>query len=69
MSRHHSSSAYGFSIRYLGRNDYRLSWAVDYYYPTSPLRFPRRFYRNTDKRGAARFARKHNVAMPERPSP
>lgn len=58
-------SAYGHAIRYIGPDHYRLSWTVDYYYPDSRLRFPRTTRRDTDADGAARFAKKWGVTVPE----
>ena len=66
MSRYHSTGATGFSCRktsYPG--EYIISWTVDYYYPDSQLRYPRRFRRDTDKKGAVRFCRKHNIKLCE----
>ena len=60
-------SAYGHYIRHLGYDWYKIGWAVDYHYQTSRLRFPRRFERNTDERGAARFAKRHGLEVPRNP--
>lgn len=65
MSRHRSSGSTGHSIENLHHpDDWRLSWVVDFYYPGTRLRFPRRFYRDTDEAGARRFAKKHGIVMP-----
>lgn len=58
-------SSYGHHIQKIGPDHYRLSWTVDFHYPTSRLRFPRQFRRDTDKVGALRFAKKWNRKMPE----
>jgi hypothetical protein len=56
--------ASNFRLRFITRGHWRMSWTVDYYYADSTLRWPRRFKRDTDDAGAARFARKHNLEMP-----
>lgn len=61
MSRHHPSSAHGQAIRRIGHDHYRMSWVVDYHYPTSSLRFPRSFSRDTDRAGAERFVKRHKL--------
>lgn len=63
MSRYNSSSSYGQRIEKFSRDDYRISWVVDFYYSGSRLRFPRRFSRDTDERGARRFARKWKLTF------
>jgi hypothetical protein len=62
MSRHRSSSAYSHGISKLGDDWFRISWTVDFYYPDSRLRHPRRFSRHTDLAGAKRFKKKWSVA-------
>lgn len=47
------------------RGDYLISWVVDYYYPSSRLRYPRGFRRWTDRKGAERFCKKWGINMPE----
>jgi hypothetical protein len=69
VSRHRSSGAKGFAIKHLGGDDYRLSWVVDRYYPTSRLRHPRGCHRDTDEAGARRFAKKHGLEMPQVKAP
>ena len=58
-------SAYGFRVREIGPDHYRLSWTVDFHYPTSRLRHSRGYTRDTDKKGAERFAKKHGVSIKE----
>jgi|GEM_PF-2357214 len=64
MSRHRSAGSKEHHIRLLGGDDYRLLWTVDHYYTGVRQRFPRSCYRDTDRKGAARFAKKWNVPMP-----
>ncbi len=42
---------------------YLISWTVDYYYSGSRLRFPRKFSRWTDERGAKRFMKRWGVEL------
>ena len=63
MSRHRPGKSYSHRIRYQW-GEYELSWTVDFYYPSSRLRFPRRVKRWTDYNGAERFAKKHGVDIP-----
>lgn len=42
---------------------FRLSWTVDFYYPDSRLRHPRSFSRDTDERGAKRFAHRWGLEI------
>ncbi len=58
MSRYRSSGSHGQHIRKAGEDWFVISWTVDFYYPTSRLRFPRTFRRNTDLAGAKRFAKR-----------
>jgi len=64
MSRHRSAGSKEHHIRLLGGDDYRLLWTVDHYYTGVRQRFPRSCYRDTDRKGAARFAKKWHVPMP-----
>ena len=61
MGRYSKSNAYSFNIKKIDIETYILSWIVDYYYSNSRLRFPRRFSRVTNRRGAIKFSKKHNV--------
>ena len=61
MSRFSSKIAYHFRLRYIFSDTYKISWAVDYYYHGSMLRYPRAFSRITDEKGAKRFNKKHNL--------
>ena len=63
MSRFNSSGAYNFCCRALSDGDYRISWTVDYYYDGYRLRYPRRFSRITDNKGASRFCKNHNIEI------
>ncbi len=65
MGRFHGANSHGFRCHRDGQ-DYDISWAVDYYYPTSNLRYPRSFRRWTDEKGAKRFCKKHGLEMPPR---
>ena len=62
-------SSYGHGIRRVGPDHYRLFWTVDFKYPSSRLRFPRVFTRDTDKRGAERFAKRWKRDMPKQETP
>lgn len=53
-------------IRY-GTDDYRLVWFYDVKYKGSRLRFERKVQRDTDRKGAERFAKKWGVPMPKDP--
>ena len=57
--------AYGHDIQWIADDHYRLSWAIDRKYPSSRLRFPTSFSRDTDEKGARRFARKWGLDVPE----
>lgn len=67
MSRYSSSGSYGHKIQNLGHGDYRLFWMVDRYYTGTRGRFPRRCQRDTDLKGAQRFAKRWKVKIPETP--
>ncbi len=57
-------SSYGHRVRKIGPDHYRLSWVVDRKYPSSRLRHPRSHSRDTDKAGAARFAKRWGLGFP-----
>ena len=57
------AGGYGHRIYRLGENDYRISWTYDTKY--ARLRYPRRVSRDTDRKGAERFAKRWNVEMPQ----
>lgn len=63
MGRHGKGSARGFRVRWIGPDHYRMTWTVDRYYKGSMLRFPTGFHRDTDRRGAELFARKHEISI------
>ena len=65
-NRYNSTGATRFSCRSLSDGDYKISWVVDYYYPDSRLRYPRKFSRITDMDGARRFCKRHNLNIPLR---
>jgi hypothetical protein len=58
MGRHRSSGSNGQRCRKIEHDLYEISWVVDFYYPTSRLRFPRTFRRHTDEKGARKFCKK-----------
>lgn len=67
MSRYSREHSYGYTMKRLSgwmRGDFEISWVVDFYYPSSRLRFPRRFRRITDERGAKKFCEKHSILWP-----
>lgn len=57
-------SGYGHRVRKVAYDHYRVSWTVDFYYPDSRLRHPRSFSRDTDAKGAERFAKKWKLGWP-----
>lgn len=61
MGRFSPSTSTGHRIRRIGSDWYRLSWTVDFYYPTSRLRHPRGFHRDTDEAGG------YCLSFPNRP--
>ena len=61
MGRYSTSTGYSFKCRKIDSGIYRISWVVDYYYANSRLRYPRRFSRDTDQRGAERFCKLHGI--------
>jgi hypothetical protein len=64
MGRFSKSHAHGFSLKRMGPDHWRMFWTVDFYYPTSRLRHPRGFSRDTNDAGALRFAKMHGLAAP-----
>lgn len=69
MSRHRSSSSTGHRCIRTPYGDFEISWTVDFYYPGSRLRYPRRFRRLTNERGARRFCTRWRIALPEAVTP
>lgn len=65
MSRFRSSGSYGFHLRKLGEDHYRMSWTYDRYYAGDRLRYPQLRSRDTDLTGAKRFAKRHKLTLPE----
>lgn len=62
-------SAYGHRIQHIGPDHFRLYWAVDHKHVGSRLRHPRVARRDTDRKGAERFAKRHGVSMPAETQP
>ena len=58
-----STSSYGHKIVLLG-GGYWLWWKSDRFYVSSRLRYPHSYSRETDEKGALRFAKKWKIAMP-----
>ena len=65
VSRFRSSGSNGHRIVKLCFDTWRISWLVDRYYSRSRLRHPCRYRRETDERGARRFAKRWKIAFPE----
>jgi hypothetical protein len=69
MSRHRSSGSYGHTIKATShRDEFVIAWTVDRYYAGSRLRHPDRKQRDTDRKGAEKFAKKWGVPMPAEPT-
>jgi len=67
MGRYSSGGSYNHSCGALRQWDtFMISWTVDYYYEGSRLRYPRRFTRITDGKGARRFCKHWDIPFPER---
>ncbi len=64
MSRHRPQTSIEHTVKYLRDGSYEIGWVVDRYYAGHRQRFPTRYSRVTDKRGAERFCRKHDCEMP-----
>lgn len=66
MSRHSGrTSSYGHRIKFERKDEYVISWTTDRYYSGSRLRHPLGHSRDTNRKGALRFAKKWNLKMPE----
>ncbi len=67
MSRHSNSGSTSHFICQHGPDNFRISWVVDRYYKDCRQRFPTQYNRDTDLKGAIRFARKWEVTrgLPE----
>lgn len=64
MSRYRPAPAYDFAIRPFFGGDFEISWTYDRYYTGSRLRHPQSRSRITNRKGAERFCRKHDLEMP-----
>lgn len=64
MSRYRSQSSYQHSVQSIGFGCFRLSWVVDRYIKGSRLRWPTTYGRDTNRAGAERFCKRHQVSMP-----
>jgi hypothetical protein len=62
--RYNTQGSYNHRVIWQG-GSYRLCWTVDRYYKDTRGRFPRRFWRYTNRKGAERFCKKWGVKMPE----
>lgn len=58
--------SYDHRIRKIEADHFRLSWVVDFKYPSSRLRYPRTFSRDTDEAGAKRFAKRWKLTFNEK---
>ena len=65
MGRYSSAKSYRQSCQKLCPDCYRLTWYVDRYYPSSRLRFPTRYQRDTDLKGAQRFCKRWGFQIPD----
>lgn len=66
MSRHAGrSDSYNHRIKRERDDEYVISWMVDRYYKGSRLRHPLGRSRDTNRKGAERFAKKWGISMPE----
>lgn len=63
MSPRLRAGSYGHRLRYLGDGCWRMSWKVDTKH--GRIRYPRVATRDTDRKGAERFARRWGLDMPE----
>lgn len=66
MRRYNSSGSTNHRCVQMANNWYRISWTVDFYYSGQRCRFPRRFERDTGRKGAERFAKKWDIEIRER---
>jgi hypothetical protein len=57
------------SIRRERDDEYVISWCVEHKYSGSRILHHRWFSRDTNRKGAERFAEKWGVAMPPEPTP
>lgn len=63
------SGSYNHKIKYERPDEYVISWVVDFKYGGSRLRYPQGRRRDTNEKGARRFAKKWGIEMPEPPKP
>jgi hypothetical protein len=64
MGRYRPCSSHDHKIKRERDDEFVLSWRVDFHYRDSRLRHPRWFSRDTNRKGAERFAKKWGVVMP-----
>ncbi len=64
MSRHNNRGSYGHRIVREREDEYVISWRYDRYYAGSRLRHPTTRSRDTNTKGALRFAKKWGIDMP-----
>lgn len=64
MSRYRPQTSRDHLIQRYSSEHYRLSWTVDRYIKGSRLRYPTRYTRDTDERGAKRFAKRWELEVP-----
>lgn len=58
--------SYGHKIRMISGDTYRIIWTTDKHYEGSRIRYPRGHVRETDEKGARRFAKRWGIAMPRK---
>lgn len=63
-----SPNSYDHRIKREREDEFVISWMVDFKYAGSRLRYPRRVVRDTNKKGAERFAKKWGIPMPPEPT-
>lgn len=63
MTRSSSKKSYRHRVKQIAHDHWRVSWVVDFHYRDSRLRHPRIYSRDTDERGAKRFAKKWGLVI------
>ena len=69
VTRARSGGSYGHRILRERADEYVISWRYDRYYAGSRLRHPTGRSRDTNRKGAKRFAKRWNIEMPKEPTP